>query len=607
MNPRPAHRSLSFAVAALALSCGGPPERTGPPVYEFVDLGIPPAPRSVIRSAVSGTTLLATLFETKGEGRLLEKDLETGDEREHPLPRTTGAYALVVDDRDRVAYVGTFRLARVWRFELETRALAVVDALTPFLEGSSHVFGLGLGEQGRVYVGTYPTGRVLEYDPRADRVRDLGVPLDGRVYVRALFVGSDGRVYCALGTPAAIAVWEPGSGRWSIAAEAEQDGLAFATIRRQGSSLVGTVGGEPVLLSEHEPEDRWRRGGLAEDVAVSRDGGYEIELAGRTLTGHLDLTAKQDGMMTMGLFPGSRGEVYGATYWNASLFRIEAGGTAIEPLGRVYDASGEFRVGMPLSGDRLLLPGYGGSLYLYAEDRPWRDEPPGPNPRKLGEIGKGQHLATAVAQRADGLVAIATPPNYGRQGGALTLFDQQTLAWRSFDGLAGDRSISAVCFGGDGRVYVGTSLTVGHGARAVDGPGEVLAVEPDTGAVTGSFSPFPEARNVVQLMDVGGGRILGAANRKGPPGVVFLYDTATGDVTVVHSFDGQLRDLAWWPQEEVAVALVWRGGVYAVDPRTGGVEKLPGGPETAMPGVAFDGLGNGYVHDGTRVYRFHRE
>src|SRR5439155_165996 len=112
------------------------------------------------------------------------------------------------------------------------------------------------------------------------------------------------------------------------------------------------------------------------------------------------------------------------------------------------------RVGARLGGGggRVLLPGYTGVLFVYDTGQPWGAD----NPHRLGSLGNRQHLATAADRDPRGVVAIATPPDYGSRGGALSLFDPATLAWRTFVSLVPDQSMTAVCFGPLGRLYGGS-------------------------------------------------------------------------------------------------------------------------------------------------------
>ncbi|MCU0241966.1 MAG: hypothetical protein MUF51_06035 [Vicinamibacteria bacterium] len=587
---------IALALAcALASACS---RSARPREYRFEDLGIPQTPRAVITSAVTGSTLLATLFETKGRGRLLRVDLEGGRSTELPLGKSTGAYALLIDEQRGFAYIGTFRVAQVWQYDLKSGALAPIAALDPLLAADSHVFSLGLSASGLLYVGTFPSGRLIEYDTRGGRARDVGQALAGRMYVHSLFVSHKGTVLCALGTPAAIVSYDPRARRFTKRLATDDAQAAFASFARNGRDLAAQAGAQSLVISRNEPETQWRRG-LPPRAQVTDEGRFEVANGARRFDGRIDLAPKQDGMMTMGLFAGPDGAVYGATYWNTHLFRIDEQSGRLVTLGRVHKATGEFRLASSIDDQRMLLPGYAGALFVYDIRKPWRAQVEDANPAWLGEIGQGQHLALGVARRQDGLIAIATPPTYGQRGGALTLFNSATRTWKTYAGLADEQALSAVCFGARGELYAGTSTDVGLGAAQIGGSARLLVIDPTSGQVKRSLTPANEAVAIVALVALPDGRVLGAGNRGG----LFVHEPDTGKTRVVHRFDGQVRDLFWWSQEQTVLALVWRRGVYRIDPRTLVVAPISGAPQTLMPGAAEDRLGRGYVHDGTRVFR----
>ncbi len=500
------------------------------------------------------------------------------------------------DADGRTAWVGTFNAAGLFRVDPATRTAARVTALDPLLGNDSHVFDLAVAPEGVVYAGTYASGRLLGYDPRRGTASDFGTAQAGRQYLRELFVAQDGTVYCFLGTPATIAAFDPSTRAFRLVAEGD---AAFASWERRGDALVGRLGTREVVLSASEPEASWRRARPAS--AVFEDDGRFIldrDRASGAVRGRIDLTPKQRGMQTMGLFAGPHDTVYGATYWNTYLFRV--GETALEPLGRVRGAAGEFRVGVAVDATRLLLPGYFGRVFVYHADRPWSDGADAPNPSPLGEIGHAQHLAAAAARRADGLLAVATPPTYGSQGGALTLYAPGTLAARTYTGIAGTQALASACFGPEGRVFAGTSNDVGNGAPRTTGSGRVLVIDPATGRVLDSYEPGGNAvRGLVALDDR---RVLGGTDT----GVLFVINPGKDRLRRVGRMPGQVRDLASWPAEKAVLAVVASHGLYRIDTSTLAAEPVPGLPDKLLPGTAIDARGRALVHDGTRVFRVSR-
>jgi streptogramin lyase len=586
------NRAMARLVAGLVVTVlGAPvPAAAPPPRLRAVveDLGIPRTDRAVQARAVLGDLLLATVFETKGAARLVVVDLPTGAQQEFPLPGSTGADALVVDEEHGVAWIGTSLAPAVWRFDAATRRAEKVAALDPFLARERYVWSLAVGPEGRLYAGTYPGGQLLLHDPARGVSKGLGPPLPGRQYVRDLLVGPSGTVYCGLGTPAAIVAYDPSTGGTTDLGRTAKVTFAYG-LRLEAGQLYSNL--EPVPVRESAPAVA---PAAPATIRIEPDGRYEVARAARLFAGRIDLAPKQEGMGTMGLAAGPDGAVYGATYYNASLFRVDPATGDITSLGRVPEADGEFRVMQDIGRGRLLLPGYTAAMFLYEPGRPWGAD----NPRRLGSLGRRQHLATAIDRDPRGLVAIATPPDSGARGGALSLFDPDSLTWRTFTSLVADQSMTAVCFGPLGRLYGGSSVEVGLGEIVRARAARLVAVDVATGRTVANVVPVPQATAITALVALDERRVLGGTDS----GHLFVYNARTGRSRVIPGMP-PVRGLAWWRRHGVVLGIGSRRGLFTVDPQTLAVSWIAGSPSQLLPGLAFDASDRVYVHDGTRVLR----
>ena len=538
-DPRPRVLAALTLAAAFLTGCH---EET----YRFEDLGIPRTARTPQARAVLDGKLLVTLFETNGEGRLAIVDLVSGTQDEVALPGARGADAIAVDAGRHVAYVGTSTRASVYQVEVATGKVSPLHALDPFLSREGYVWSLAVAPSGEVFAGTYPGGLLLAYEPRRGGARSLGAPLPGRQYLRQLLVGPSGTVYCGLGTPAAIAAVDPRSGRSRVLASAATGDVAFpSNLRLAGGRVLAALGATELRTPRLEnPADF-----LEPEIDIDPDGRYVVRAGPGEQRGQLDLSSRQNGMGIMGLSAGPDGDVYGATYYNASLFRIHSGRGAMESLGRVKDATGEFRVLYPV-GRRIFLPGYGGTLYVYDVDRPWAARGTSVNPWRLGEIGHGQHLATAADADGDEL-AIATPPGYGLRGGALTLLDTRSLSWRTFPNLVPDQSFTAVCLRG-GTVYGGTSVEVGLGETVRARSAHIVGVDARTGTIRHDIV-VADATAITSLVELDPNRFLAGTDR----GALIELEGRTGRTRVVARLP-HIRQLWWWPERNVVIGIGWR-------------------------------------------------
>lgn len=110
--------------------------------------------------------------------------------------------------------------------------------------------------------------------------------------------------------------------------------------------------------------------------------------------------------------------------------------------------------------------------------------------------------------------------------------------------------------------------------------------------------PVPGASAITAVTPLDEHRILGAADT----GHLFHYDVGSGRSAVVTRLP-HVRDLRWWARVKGILGIAWRRGLFRLDPKTLQVSWLLGGPDKLLPGIAFDGEGRAYVHDGTRIYR----
>src|SRR6185437_5768753 len=61
--------------------------------------------------------------------------------------------------------------------------------------GESGAWGLALGPDGNVYVGTLPHAHLFRLDPRRGVLEDIGRPSEGEQYIWQVTVGPDARLY----------------------------------------------------------------------------------------------------------------------------------------------------------------------------------------------------------------------------------------------------------------------------------------------------------------------------------------------------------------------------------------------------------------------------
>jgi hypothetical protein len=577
--------STFAAGALLAFSACGDREAR----WRFTPGGIPRTHRVVQAAALLPDTLAATLFETKGRARVALFSVD-GVQHEVELPETTGADALAADAARGTFYVGTSSRAAVFEVDPRARTARELAALRPLLDAERYVWALAIDTaRDRLYAGTYPGGKLLEYDRRTKAAREITLAAPGRQYLRRIVVGRSGRLYCSLASPGAVVAVEPGRGPRLVLETEETNAPPLRVADGRVWARVGTrevaVGTETAEVSQPAAEFSVDDGGR-----LSASAGAQA----REVT--IDLAPRQDGMGIISLAEGPEGAVYGGTYYNASLFRIDAGTAAVHVLGRVPDAVGEFRVMRAVAPDLLVMPGYDARVWVLATRRPVERG----NPAPRAEIGHGQFLANGIDALPGGhLLAISTPPAYGRQGGAVSVLDTRTWeTWVDAE-LAGSHAVTSVCFGPRGRVYAGTSTEAGPGAPAATGPARFLVIDPAARRVVLDHAVVPSVSAVTAVAPVGEHHVVFGTDA----GALHAYDGRTDAVREIARV-GNVRDLRYWGEEGVVIGVAWKRGVFLVDGALR-VTWVPGAPERLYPGIALT-ANAAFLHDGVRPWKMER-
>lgn len=118
--------------------------------------------------------------------RLNAVDPATGKTQlSQPLAGSPGSYAVVAAP-DGTVYVGAYDSGLLYR--RRPGPDSAIENLGRPLPSEGYIWRLAVDDDGRVFGGTYPGGRVFGFDPSANQVRDYGQLLPGLRYVRSIAV-----------------------------------------------------------------------------------------------------------------------------------------------------------------------------------------------------------------------------------------------------------------------------------------------------------------------------------------------------------------------------------------------------------------------------------
>lgn len=195
------------------------------------------------------------------------------------------------------------------------------------------------------------------------------------------------------------------------------------------------------------------------------------------------LNAEPSGLEIQSLETGPDGKLYIGGYQKAvSVFDPKKG--RIESSSSLFpQAEG---VGF-LNGD-VYFGTYGGAvIYRYNPSEPFRfTGAEGDNPALVYDIGSGQDRPFAFAS-GDNKLFIGTVPEYGGLGGALTVYDDSTGLWTTYDDVVDKQSIIGLAYK-DGKLYGGTSVWGGLGIQPVADQAKMFVWDVQTGTKLSEFT-----------------------------------------------------------------------------------------------------------------------
>lgn len=217
--------------------------------------------RSVAYTTASGSTAMFNVIDVTA-GALVAS---------HPLAGVTQVWRHIVDAAGTVWIAATTTDGRGELWSYDPAADAVVRCAE--IPGASSLWALTLDDAGRVYVGTYPAGSVVRFDPTTSQVHDYGRIVDGQDYVRSL-AHADGTVFAGIGSVGAVVAIDVETGeRHSISDElpalvgVEPADLPFAySMAVAADTLVVQVHSPVMCLAFHDLSTGvWRQTVIGKD------------------------------------------------------------------------------------------------------------------------------------------------------------------------------------------------------------------------------------------------------------------------------------------------------------------------------------------------------
>ncbi|GAB3749562.1 PQQ-like beta-propeller repeat protein [Microlunatus parietis] len=476
------------------------------------------------------------------------------------LPTGGGAWASVTDGD--LIYIGTHTVADLYRWDTASGELTRLHSLP----GATYIWDISKTSDGKLFLGTYPDGKVWEYDPATGALRDLGVAKTGQTYVRSI-VADDTTVYAGVGNRAGLIAIDRATGERRDLTPAEFAGESFVYQLTQTEThvIAGTHGnGKLAIIAKNDPADCRvvHPEGVITIGKLAARTADEVFFAAGTGLWRLTVASGELAQLTQQLVGGFaaslhvRGDtvaMFGntATLWTYDLatkqlaeFDFRAAGMPPAPelpqsiCGRggdwvyvgghggieVHDLAepGATRR-LKLSGEAKSIQAHGRHLYLamYPSATLVRLDPATREFRTLAAIGNGQNRPNDLTvEPRRGLILIGSSPDYGKIGGALSIFDLRSGRLDVHRNIVdGHPIVGTAAHGGLGLAFAGSERPTAAGSATV------AIFDLASRKVVGTVVPVPGAVAIPHLLVVGD-VLYGTTNA----GVIFALDVRTQKV-----------------------------------------------------------------------------
>lgn len=439
--------------------------------------------------------VLANMNENAG-AELLWVDYERDTAEIFRAPAGAGSWALLKVPGDRLV-VGTFYDGQFMVFDLRAmKWIATVSA-----PGESYIWNLALGNDGRVYGGTYGGGKLMALDLETYRVEDCGAPAPPNLYLRHVSAMPDGKILCWFGMERPTTLLFDPKTKEFISPPSPLSEVIVGVAWRGYFLADGRVfqGLQEIKPPFPVPENAWsvevmltaphglylRQGNAIYRVVDRLEFLFELELRGGWLLASAldssvwgvrgqDYFRIRPGDTTLNLrpIPGEslpraplflkadpQGKLWGGPTFGQSLFWLDPSTGEAVNTGAVCDSGGEVYDVAFYDGKVYGASYSGGDLFEYDPAQEW-DVWSRRNPRPLAHLGSrgyirptGGILATDEGRLVSGWMA-----QYGCYGGAVAVTEVATGTTYLWENPLGEQAVEGVAVEGE-NAYLGTSLS----------------------------------------------------------------------------------------------------------------------------------------------------
>lgn len=575
--------------------------------------------------------VLTNMNETTG-AELIFIDLAHDKGHVVHAPFGAGSWALNEVPGDRLV-VGTFYDGQFMVFDLNKMAF-VKSVGVP---GETYIWNQALGSDGRLYGGTYGSGKLAALNLDTYEVEDCGAPAPPNLYLRHVSATPDGLIYCNFITEKPVnLLFDPATKRFgpvpdslkNVASGVTWNGYFLAENRAyQGKNLDAVTPlpfpappadkgdwavlpylttRETLYLQQKHMLYRFTRGEKSltpigeialrggelragtrkgEVVGVRGQDYFVIKPGDKDL--HLKPIPVESGARpTMFLKVDAKGRLWGGPHFGQTLFHMDTRTGKTLNTSTVSDNGGEVYDVAFLNGAVYAASYAGGEIIRYEPDKPW-DQWNNKNPHLLANMNNAYIRPTGgIVAGADGKLYSGWMARYGTYGGAVAITDPKTGHTETIENPLGEQAIEGLAVDGN-LAYISTSLDANGLPDKPNESAKFGILDLETRKVVYSHTLEKKTRVIGVQFDAKTRRVVMLADAQ-----VLVFDTASR--SFVADYPAELpsataenavvrNGVAYYGHEKTLIALDLQSGKTAVAAESpDGIANLAIGPDGTL-------------------------
>lgn len=531
---------------------------------------------------------VAYMVQVGDPAQLVVVDIQTEETvKAIDMPGATGAWGMAVATDGRV-YLGSYGTASLYSYDpLSDTIVNLGDPAEGTASKTTQFFELTPGVDGKIYGGVYPSGSVFEYDP-VNGFTNFGNPVPGQIYPRSVAYDKDENILYVGGggTKNYLIRHDLNSGQKTNIMPAQYNLTATYDLNIAAGKLflkmdpgykmivldkkTGAVIKDDEMIHSRgisepfEGKVYYTFGGILKSYDLVTDevkevytGSAKIDFAtnvigwgyaqiedpaypGPTLIGvagnntpQLVKFNVQQGTLKQSVMQLPKQPIDLHITAQGPDGKIYAGGFLPGGMG-IYDPKTGLSTnnsigqteGMTSIGNKMYFGTYpGANIFEYDTTKAWKSTGSNRTVNKLFDL-KTNHLQDRpfAMLGAENKLFIGTVPDYGKHGGAFSIYDPVTKELSVQTNIVPNQSIVSLAYQ-NGKIYAGSSIRGGLGSTPIENEAKLFVWDIAKGVKEKELVPVPGKGAITSLIDGPDGNIWGFAM-----GTLFIYDPVSGEI-----------------------------------------------------------------------------